>query len=399
MTSLPLAAWSAALFLSSVLFSHTVALRLILLIFGTACTLAAIAKDHRSLHAVPPIWLPFLLWGMWTALSMTWSQEPDRSAKEWRNEIGYAASALWLCYVGAQARNAPRIILTMTTAAAVLVSSIALYHFTQGLEHYAAGWHGGPGNLSSTLITLLPCVLMAAWYGKRAGWTRASRAGVALAVLLLVAAYTTLSRTIWFGFSAQLLAMGALLAMRGRASIGLRPKRIATVLVVALLAGTALITLRIQAEREANFGGVAMSEDPRFSLWPQVIKHIKERPLAGYGFGRGILRESLHDKFQDSLLWHAHNLFLDTVLQVGIPGLLLLLFLLGATLRQGWRMSRAPYDAVAGCGIALIAVVVGMVVRNMTDTLLVRQNALLYWAVTGVLLAWGSAPRRTPAIR
>jgi hypothetical protein len=30
-----------------------------------------------------------------------------------------------------------------------------------------------------------------------------------------------------------------------------------------------------------------------------------------------------------------------------------------------------------------------MVVRNSTDTLLVRQNALLYWGVVGVLLAWG----------
>jgi hypothetical protein len=30
-----------------------------------------------------------------------------------------------------------------------------------------------------------------------------------------------------------------------------------------------------------------------------------------------------------------------------------------------------------------------MVVRNSTDTLLVRQNALLYWGVVGILLGWG----------
>jgi hypothetical protein len=28
----------------------------------------------------------------------------------------------------------------------------------------------------------------------------------------------------------------------------------------------------------------------------------------------------------------------------------------------------------------------------MTDTLLVRQNALLFWGLAGVLLAWGRPP-------
>jgi len=31
-------------------------------------------------------------------------------------------------------------------------------------------------------------------------------------------------------------------------------------------------------------------------------------------------------------------------------------------------------------------VVAGMVMRNMTDTLFVRQNALFFWGVAGILL-------------
>jgi hypothetical protein len=56
----------------------------------------------------------------------------------------------------------------------------------------------------------------------------------------------------------------------------------------------------------------------------------------------------------------------------------------------GWRSAREPEELKAVCGIALIGVVTGMVVRNMTDTLLVRQNALLFWGIVGVLLAWAS---------
>jgi O-antigen ligase len=69
-----------------------------------------------------------------------------------------------------------------------------------------------------------------------------------------------------------------------------------------------------------------------------------------------------------------------------VPGLLLLLVLLGAIVREAWRLARGPDDWALACGVALLAVVAGMLVRNMTDTLLVRQNALLYWGTVGALL-------------
>jgi hypothetical protein len=56
-------------------------------------------------------------------------------------------------------------------------------------------------------------------------------------------------------------------------------------------------------------------------------------------------------------------------------------------LREAWRAARVADDWIAAGGMVLVAVAAGMVVRNMTDTLLVRQNALLFWGVVGVLLA------------
>jgi hypothetical protein len=60
--------------------------------------------------------------------------------------------------------------------------------------------------------------------------------------------------------------------------------------------------------------------------------------------------------------------------------------------RCGWRYARDRDDAVAACGFALLGVVAGMLVRNMTDFLLVRQNALLFWGAVGVLTAFGARP-------
>jgi len=383
-----LAALCTALSLGTSLFSHTVALRLIVGGLAALLCMIMLAREPNGVSELPPIWLPFLLWAAWSAASLAWSLEPERSEKELRNEVIYTGVALWTCYVAAQARDAARIFLLVLAAAAMALCALALYHFWQGFESYATGLHGGPGNLSTALITLLPCGVMAAWYGRRVAWPRASLWSALFLAVLLAAAYTTFSRTIWVAFGLQLLIIGVFLAARQRVLAAARGRQLAAALVIALVGATAFATLHIQEQRAAS-GGLEISHDQRLMLWPEVVEYIEQRPLTGYGFGRGLLRKSLNEDFNNSLLWHAHNLFLDMALQLGLPGVALFILLLAATLREGWRLARAPDARAAACGIALLAVLAGMVVRNSTDTLLVRQNALLYWGVVGILLAWG----------
>jgi O-antigen ligase len=155
-----------------------------------------------------------------------------------------------------------------------------------------------------------------------------------------------------------------------------------------------------QAER-SGVSANALHQDSRLALWPKVVEYIEARPLTGYGFGRGVLGARLQEDLGevDHHLWHAHNIFLEVLLQLGVPGAALLLVLLGAIAREGWRAARDLDQAGAACGIALLAIVAGMLVRNMTDTLLVRQNALLFWGVTGLLLGTTLRTQMADAIR
>jgi len=385
------AAWVAALFLASCLFGHTVSVRLLLLTEGII--LASVVVSTRQARSLPPIWIPFLLWGAWALASLSWSIEPERTLKELRNEVFYTGAALWICFVGAQARNAPRIFFPLLGIAAAGTCAIALYEFRRGWEHYLAGWHGGPGDHSSALLVLLPCVVMTGWYGVRTGWRPWILACTgALVLLLFASAYTTLNRTIWLGFGVQLLMLGVLTLWRARA------RGIAAAITVVVVAGCGVIMLNIQAERTATMGAKSFEEDPRLTLWPRIAEHVQERPVTGYGFGRGLLRDSLQQELRsfDQHLWHAHNIFLEALVQLGVPGVFLLALLLGAVLRAGWRLAQSTDKAAAACGIALMAVVAGTLVRNMTDSLFVRQNALLFWGVVGVLLALGARSRAAP---
>jgi len=389
------AAWVAALFLASCLFGGTVSLRLLLL--GTALVLAAAVtfRPPEKFALLPPIWLPFVLWGAWALASLAWSVEPERSLKEWRNEVFYTGAALWVCYVGAQALHAVRIFPYVVAAAVAAACSTALYEFAHGLKRYAEGWHGGPGDHSSALLTLMPCVAIAGWYASRAGWPRSAGFAIwSLAALMTVSAYTTLNRTLWLGFAAEFVVLGALLLARvPRVLRSARVRLAAGAIALAVIVGCGAVLISIQTER-VRVGAKAFERDHRLVLWPEIVGYIEARPLTGHGFGRGLLRDDLQQRFRqiDENLWHAHNLFLEALLQLGAPGVVLLLILLGAIVREGWRAARQANEAAAGCGMALLGVLAGVLARNMTDSLLVRQNALLFWGVVGVLLAFSARP-------
>lgn len=382
------AAWIAAFFLAASIFGHTVTLRLSLL--GIGILLSALAVSRKDARALPPISLAFAAWGIWAALSLAWSLEPDRTLKEWRNEVFYAGAALWVCYVGAQARDAARIFPAVLAVAGVAACAIGLHNFAQGAEQYATGWHGGPGDHSSALLVLMPLAAMIGWYlhhARAPAWQRALP--WAFAALILVGSYYTLNRTVWLGLIVEALLLGALVLRRRPVSA--RTKVVASLAAACVLAVGLALILQVHAKRESAADPNDLMRDSRMEVWRGAVHLIGERPLTGYGFGRGILRDALRDGLQGSRnLWHAHNLFLDSVVQVGVPGLALFLLLLALIVREGWRAARSADHGTAACGIALLGIVAGMVMRNMSDTLLVRQNALLFWGAVGVLLAWGA---------
>jgi len=233
----------------------------------------------------------------------------------------------------------------------------------------------------------MPCALAVLWYGRQAAWPRAALGAIAMLIALFAAsALATQNRTIWLGFALQIGVFAVSLALR---TVDRRARLSIMLAAVVAIAAAGTIVLLVQADRETT-GAYSMRADPRFSIWAKATQHIEQRPLAGYGFGRGLLRDRLPGEANHELAWHAHNLFLDLALQAGFIGLVLFVVLLGATLRQGLRFAGDSSAATAACGMALIAVLAGMLTRNMTDMLFVRQNSLLFWGVTGVLLAWGA---------
>ena len=155
MNLVTLAAWCGAFFLATTLFSHTVALRLMLLFIGftlvvVAAVQARLRNANTGLTFLPPLLWPFAAWAAWAALSMLWSLDPEVTGKELRNEIAYAFLALCLCFVGAQAANAVRVFVSSLALASFAVCAVALWNFWFGPPVFAGWPYSGPGTYSST---------------------------------------------------------------------------------------------------------------------------------------------------------------------------------------------------------------------------------------------------------
>ena len=95
---------------------------------------------------------------------------------------------------------------------------------------------------------------------------------------------------------------------------------------------------------------------------------------------------------EDVLFWHAHNMFLNAAISMGIPGALAMLVLFAWFGYLYLRLLGTNEALLQRIGVAGLLLLVGVVGRNLTNDFFVRDGALLFWALNGALL--GVAYRR-----
>jgi putative inorganic carbon (HCO3(-)) transporter len=133
----------------------------------------------------------------------------------------------------------------------------------------------------------------------------------------------------------------------------------------------------------------------RFELWSRSLYLIQDMPYTGVGAGafEPILDTQFPFYLHGAWVEHAHNLFLQVALDLGLPGLiafvaLLLLALVCAfeTFRR-YRAGRQPF--LAALSWAGLASLTAMLVHGTIDatTWIVSRGAFVPWAVIGLLLA------------
>ena len=135
----------------------------------------------------------------------------------------------------------------------------------------------------------------------------------------------------------------------------------------------------------------------RISIWRQGVDHLRESPWRGIGLNE--FRYVYKSAGSAADIAHAHNIFLQIALDLGLVGLSFYVALIGTLLYRAERAARGP-DLLArriacGAGLALTAVHV----FGLGDAIsLGAKVGLFQWLGAGLVLAASRIQEECPPI-
>lgn len=361
-------------------FAHSVALRSVLLLLCSIGALLVIKRDGWRQGFVPGL---LLLWAAWGLVSLTWSVRRDYSAYQLLHELlpgvlaFYCAYALvrsparWRCFVTTIVLSAS-LYAICGVAAALAPASAAAYLLTD------------TGYGSTTLVLALPFFVIAL---RRPHVSALERSALSIALLLLLAAaYYSANRVFWVAAAALLLL--SLFFTRSASDRAFSPGRLLLALLAMALLGYLLVSISMLRGIVPNGAydiGKVLAEDVRWGIWQQALDLVARAPWLGYGYGRTILDDVLYIR-QGLLVAHAHNVWLNQAISLGLPGLALFIVFTTGFALAFWRGARRQSGLLREAGLAGLLVCVVFFAKNLTDDFFIRHSGQLFLALCGAAL-------------
>ena len=254
-----------------------------------------------------------------------------------------------------------------------------------------------PNQLAALISFFLPLLVSLA-VGPRPGPSRRLwRVALALVALLVVAILIlTQSRGGWIATAAGLFALAALWAAvlpPSRARRGLRlvvGLAVLAALAVAVWIGpTTLWEMWLNPPADTAVGTLR-TLGVRRAIWPWGATAVGDFLFTGVGLGafrQVVFRLYPLLPWPDYDLGHAHNIFLQTALDTGLPGLVAYLAVLFVAAAVGWRVARRD-PGFRAVSLGLLAGLVALHVFGLADALVLgAKPAVVFWFALGLLAA------------
>jgi putative inorganic carbon (HCO3(-)) transporter len=128
----------------------------------------------------------------------------------------------------------------------------------------------------------------------------------------------------------------------------------------------------------------------RRQIWPWAVTAISDFPFTGVGLGafrQVVFRLYPLPPWPGYDVGHAHNIFLQTALDTGLPGLVAYGAVLFVAAAVGWRVARRD-PGFRAVSLGLLAGLVALHVFGLADALVLgAKAALVFWFALGLLAA------------
>jgi O-antigen ligase len=355
---------------------------------STGAPLRAMARRHARLIAAG------LALIAWFALTLAWARDPGLAGQSLL-AVAIALVTLTIVATTVASRRAVRLIALAFVGGAVV--AVLLAQALQGIHPAAsalatasiddARLQSGASDPNYLAAVVVGALVLA---GGLAAFESRARVRLTLAAAALILLYGLLATQSRGGFiaagAALLCALAIFKSGRGRVLLG--------ILVVCAFAAVffALNPLVLQRVTKTDGGG-----NGRAQLWDVAWRVARDHPIAGVGTGnflaveRDYVREAAPLRFSDLIAERphvVHNVYLQTLAETGVVGLLLLVTLIVGLLRT-FLLAARRFDELDDGAMATLAraLFVGLIGMLSASFFLSNGTDRRYW----ILLALGPA--------
>lgn len=366
-----------AVFLFILPIPHTATVRLACLFIAVLLSLVLLRRHGM---VALPLKVPFVAWVLVASLSLTYAVKPEYSFGEIKTELLYSFLAFFVFFTHTRGSREWNLWLSAIVMSLLVLSATNVWlWYTTADAMSPRYFYNGVGAYTTYVVTVLPFVIFFLFKMPLRGlWRILLRSSP---LLLIVPVYLTVNRAVWIAVALLMLALVPLLVVGSKSRTS---KLIATGALAVFFAGSLFFFYSSQVQRSVH------AIDPRPELWSFVVAEIVSNPLRGVGFGQHSFAYAYPQWAQkNGVLVHTHNLFLDAGIQMGVPGIAVMIFIFAAILFEYWRLYRSNHRWAQWLGACGVAMVIAVVTRNMPDDFFRRDLALLFWSLVGASLGYG----------
>lgn len=334
-------------------------------------------RNHNYFKVIP---IPLIITFIWCLLSLTWSAVPDIAAK--RLLLTSIATALaFLCIRTAGYTRSVLIVRSVLLGALVINFLVVFLFPSVGTHDYGISWSKGQwrGLMGHKNVAGVLCGITMLFYAFDSRRISFALRYSVVAVAGIFLFYTN-SRTS--------LAMVALAATVGfivtyfhsaiSKSINGPSRRIIINIGLALcviIFGT-LVYYTINQDALLAYTGDANALSKRMTIWQPLLRFYIDHPVLGAGFGSfwDTQPQSTAREYGGGWLrqvYQGHNGYLDLLVQIGLPGLLLAL--VAVVVWPVIMLSRLLSSSPDECGL-VIAILIFCLGDNMMETTLLARD-------------------------
>jgi O-antigen ligase len=350
--------------------------------------------QRRLFFVRTPLDLPLIAFVAWVGLTISFATYPLYSLKEYGKLLQQGLLFYVVLFFYQEKAQWTQLIWVFVGASFV----VSLYGVTQfDSEDVLAvtSFLTSEVWLVTYLIMMVPLSFALAWHEERP-WLKGLYGLAALlssSCLLL-----TQSRAGLLAFLVELWACvwlikrRAMVILAGTITVLLIVVSISLIQVVKVDDGTIRFAPRVSMSLKIGTHSLVH----RLDIWAFMMARIAEHPIGGIGYGKETSKMLYGQTSEENLpAGHAsvrqhgtHNLLLELALLVGLPGMLLFVWLavrLTRTVFDGYRRTTDVEKRAVLLGVSVG--MIGMGVRVMFDQMLVGTMAIQFWVLVAVALA------------